>query len=320
MKLFWIVSLFATCAVSLFAADENTAVVTFTSSACPVGAVSEKAIFSVADGKQVYFSKGLLQYQASTNTWRFAGKQYDIIEAGSNGSDPVLVADGFTPGSNNLEISSTYTGWIDLFCWASSGYHDEDDAGNLYYQPYVVDNSNSGGGYGPSDGTTGIAGTNYDWGIYLPISNGGNEVGQWRTLTAGEWSYLLNRSGDKCRYGWVGPPDYWQIGGLILLPDEWDGDNPWKEGDFYDNYWDLEEWSVLEAKGAILLPEYGYKQYGYNITQRGAYWLSNSHWNNSNRNAEYLYFHMSQKTVTKQVGHNNLARSTRCAVRLVRDK
>lgn len=53
--------------------------------------------FSVGDNKTVYFSKGNLQYQASTDTWRFAEHQWDVI------------------GKKNRRISSSYNGWIDLF-------------------------------------------------------------------------------------------------------------------------------------------------------------------------------------------------------------
>ena len=35
------------------------------------------SLFSVSDDLQVRFSRGNLQYQASTNTWRFAENQYD---------------------------------------------------------------------------------------------------------------------------------------------------------------------------------------------------------------------------------------------------
>ena len=54
-----------------------------------------------ADGDQILFSKGNLQYQASTTTWRFATNQYDMI------------------GEDNANISDTYTGWIDLFGWGT---------------------------------------------------------------------------------------------------------------------------------------------------------------------------------------------------------
>ena len=39
----------------------------------PEGALCN--IFSVGENKTVHFSKGNLQYQASTNTWRFAEEQ-----------------------------------------------------------------------------------------------------------------------------------------------------------------------------------------------------------------------------------------------------
>ena len=50
---------------------------------------------------QVRFSQGNLQYQASTNTWRFSDNQWDYI------------------GEDNANISQTYNGWIDLFSWSS---------------------------------------------------------------------------------------------------------------------------------------------------------------------------------------------------------
>ena len=58
-------------------------------------------IFSVSETKQVQFSQGNLQYQASTGTWRFAEHQYDTI------------------GGYNNYISDTYDGWIDLFGWGT---------------------------------------------------------------------------------------------------------------------------------------------------------------------------------------------------------
>ncbi len=57
--------------------------------------------FSVSQYKQVRFSKGNLQYQASTGTWRFAENQWDCI------------------GKDNSKISPDYSGWIDLFGWGT---------------------------------------------------------------------------------------------------------------------------------------------------------------------------------------------------------
>ena len=137
----------------------------------PTGAVN--GLFSVSANKKVYFSKGNLQYQASTNTWRFAENQWDRI------------------GTGNSNISSSNTGWIDLFGWGTSGYNH----GATCYQPWSTSTTCSNYyAYGSSTNhlynSTGKA----DWG-YNAILNGGNQEKQWRTLTGGdngEWEYLLN--------------------------------------------------------------------------------------------------------------------------------
>lgn len=66
---------------------------------CPEGALS--GLFSIGPNRKVIFSKGNLQYQASTNTWRFAEKQTDMI------------------GEDNRNISQYYDGWIDMFGWGT---------------------------------------------------------------------------------------------------------------------------------------------------------------------------------------------------------
>ena len=58
--------------------------------------------FSVSANKQVYFSKGNLQYHPANNEWRFAESQLDYI------------------GNANKNISSTYNGWLDLFGWSTN--------------------------------------------------------------------------------------------------------------------------------------------------------------------------------------------------------
>ena len=72
--------------------------------------------FSVSETEKVRFSKGNLQYQASTNTWRFAENQWDYI------------------GEGNTNASASYEGWIDLFSWGTSGY----DHGATCYQPWFI--------------------------------------------------------------------------------------------------------------------------------------------------------------------------------------
>ena len=62
---------------------------------------NELGVFSISSTEKVKFSAGNLLYQASTNTWRFANNQYDIL------------------AESNNNISKTYDGWIDLFGWGT---------------------------------------------------------------------------------------------------------------------------------------------------------------------------------------------------------
>lgn len=213
-------------------------------------------LFSInSDGDQIYFSQGNLQYRASDNIWRFALRQYDFVGTyNSYGT----VFDG-TVKSDNWRTSATYSGWIDLFGWGTSGW----DNGNLYYRPYDTEEAYTlapNDGYGPTTGSayydpvyslTGVY-ANADWGVYNPISNGGNRAGLWRTLTYDEFRYIISgRPGaaSKCLPASVGG-----IPGLILLPDQWNA--PAGIDMTYNDYNPL-QWSQLEAAGAVFLPVSG---------------------------------------------------------------
>ena len=233
----------------------------------PTGAIDGKFTIN-ADGDQVYFSQGNLQYQASTNTWKFAENQYDYV------------------GSDNSNISSTYDGWIDLFGWGTSGYHDESDPYNVNYQPWStstsqVNSSYNYFGYGPSTNMTDpdLTGTsaNYDWGVYNPISNGSNTTNQWRTLGHSEWVYLfIHRTTiSGIRYAKANVSG---VNGVILLPDDWSTDtyslnNPNDSGgSFGDNVLTDSQWVTLESAGAVFLPAAGYRQetyFGYDVGSGG---------------------------------------------------
>ena len=73
-------------------------------------------VFSVSDTKQVKFSQGNLQYQASTDTWRFAENQYDYV---------------------NNDVWSGMEGWGDLFRWGT--YNNPTNTGDDYedYSTFV---------------------------------------------------------------------------------------------------------------------------------------------------------------------------------------
>lgn len=222
-----------------------------------------QAPFSVFVDKQVYFSQGNLQYQAITGTWRFAEHQYDMI------------------GNNNANISSSYAGWIDLFGWGTSGYNGKN--------PYMTSRSSSD----YVDGSNDIAGTNYDWGVYNKISNGGNQAGQWRTLTKNEWDYLIFGRAQASRL--MGQGRVNNVNGLILLPDGWETPSSVKftydPSGYSINVYSLDEWAVMESYGAVFLPAAG-DRLGtdvYDVGSRSFYWSSSASYVNGDAYCLYFY-------------------------------
>ncbi|MBO7055265.1 MAG: fibronectin type III domain-containing protein [Bacteroidales bacterium] len=236
-----------------------------------------QAAFSVSDTKKVYFSQGNLQYQASSGTWRFAENQYDMI------------------GNDNSNISSTYSGWIDLFGWGTSGYNGK--------SPYMT--STEEGDYG--NGENDIAGTNYDWGVYNKISNGGNQTGLWRTLTSDEWSYLLNNAV-------IARAKVNGVNGMVLLPDNitLPSTVTFVSGMWAENKYTVEQWSALESAGAVFLPASGIR-YGSYVTSFSHGYCWSSSLNGYADTPEYMFF------TDGQAGSYYNERGYGCSVRLVRD-
>ena len=265
-----------------------------------------KGAFTVAQGKQVYFSQGNLQYQASTNTWRFAENQYDVI------------------GKLNENISETYDGWIDLFGWATSGYNgmhpymtSTDDRD--YLEGELMENPNYY--YIYEEGETNIAGTNYDWGVNNKISNGGNHAGMWRTLTDEEWNYLIEKRPHSNNLYSRGCVD--GINGMILLPDDWvqpNGSSFTPEGednDFKTNDYTTKEWTKMEANGAVFLPAAGYRDGTYvdRVGSIGLYWSTLGYIVNDYHRANHLSFGKIYSDEKRYISD----RSNGESVRLVQD-
>ncbi len=216
-------------------------------------------LFSVSATRQVRFSQGNLQYQASTNTWRFAEHQYDYV--GTQTADRYGNYGGNVSGSDNRSISSTYSGWIDLFGW---GTGSNPTLSSTSFEDY---------------------GTFMDWGCNA-IINGGNTVNQWRTLTIAEWNYLLNTRTDASSKRGTGNIN--GVGGLIILPDSWTLPsecsftsgfttyNPNTYPDWTHNSYTLAQWAQMEAAGAVFLPAAGHR-FGTRVDfvgNWGWYWSS----------------------------------------------
>lgn len=242
--------------------------------------------FSVSATKKVHFSKGNLQFNAQEGThqcadgttkkgtWRFAETQMECW--------------GWV---ENIEFSSSYNGWIDLFGWGTSGWNSGANA----YLPYSTSSSSSDYYPGGSDSNN-LTGeyANADWGVYNQI--GEDAPGSWRTLTTDEWAYLLHGRTDADILFGFGTVH--GIKGLIILPDNWEDPKPsgvifkpstqngleW-QGDYYKNsapqnfthnkYAD-NTWPAMEAAGAVFLPAAGYRREStvYAIYVYGGYWSS----------------------------------------------
>lgn len=196
--------------------------------------------FSVSDSEKVYFSKGNLQYQASTRTWRFAEHPWDYI------------------GSDNKNISSSYSEWIDLFGW--------------------------GTGNNPTKSST-------DDGDYAVFNDWGEQMsGGWRTLTKDEWKYVFDKrnTSSGIRYAKATVNG---VCGVILLPDDWSKTSynlskPNSDAGYNSNSISSSTWnSTFAPAGAVFLPAAGFR-----LVKMDKVGLVGGYWSSSAQNSHYAYF------------------------------
>ena len=264
-----------------------------------------------SNGKQVFFAPGNLQYQASTNTWRFAENQWDFVGDATNGN--VYVGN---VKSNNALIASDYSGWIDLFGWGTSGYNHGANCYQPYststtYQDYYAYGSDS---YNLYD-QTGQA----DWGYAASTAYLGGHS-DWFTLKAAEWEYVFNErsttSGVRYAKAKVNG-----VNGIILLPDNWNtsyhsltSTNTY-DADYTTNNISSPDWTNdFEAHGAVFLPAVGGRAGTSldNVGYEGNYWSSSHH---TTINSSYRMFFNSNSLDPQ----GNNVRNVGYSIRLVRD-
>lgn len=194
--------------------------------------------FTIGKNKKVYFSKGNLQYQPSTHKWRFAENPWEFI------------------GEDNKNISSSYTGWIDLFGWGTGSNPTKTSTTDSDYSYFA------------------------DWGMY---------VGGMRTLSEGEWRYLIDtrENAGKLR----GKAKVCGIYGYVFLPDGWSvptgmSFNPYA-ADWATNTYQKSDWNVMKEAGACFLPWYNYGRIGtsvelsHSLYADGYYWSASANGNNN---------------------------------------
>ena len=235
--------------------------------------------FSVSATKQVWFSQGNLQYQADNgnggSTWRFAINQYDFVGDATHGNvyENEVKCD-------NANISSTYTGWIDLFGWATSG----NSASGTAYQPWSISTTNSD--YGPAISSGEWTAANSDWGVVNAAQLGSG----WRTLTHDEWVYLINTRTNASSLRTFATVN--GVVGLILMPDGWTASGVSLTitiENYTTNNISLANWNTLEEQGCVFLPSDGYRGGNNNTTcdlvqDHGSYWSSTAY------NLQHAYY------------------------------
>lgn len=251
--------------------------------------------FSVSEGKQVHFSKGNLQYQASTGIWRFAENQYDIVGAG------------------NANISPTYDGWIDMFGWGTGNNPTQTSENDLDYSTFTDWGVNkiSNGGDQPNLWRS-LTADEMLW-LFHGRTNATKLFG-YGTVEGVKGMILL--------------PDNWTS--LISVPfipsvDKgvvWD-ENKYASNDediFSYNTYDAEKWGKMEENGAVFIPAGGFRNgKGFDgVGTNGYCWTSTSGTAapglDPNTRAYHLFFMFD-----RCAPGNNWWRHMGWAVRLVQD-
>lgn len=279
-------------------------------------------VFSLPNGGSVRFSMGNLQYCAATNVWRFSPRQYGVVGAEGNGN--IGSSDG--PKSDNVLISSSYGGWIDLFGWGTSGWN----SGAKAYEPWSTTEESTD--YIPDDVRPNGLKTRYDfegayihadWGVHNPIQNGGG-AGKWRTLTIEEWQWIILDRPHAIDL--IGKATIQGARGMVLLPDNWQ--KPW--GVSFDagygvewdtNSYSYSEWKALEDAGAVFLPCAGHRYYDrkekrnkvVDVQEYGKYWSASS-----TTNGRTVAYSLAFNSIVYEIYTYDM-RSFGQAVRLVTD-
>lgn len=196
--------------------------------------------FSVSSTKKVQFSKGNLQYQPSTSSWRFPDNQYDYI------------------GLDNHFIAPDYDGWIDLFGFGT---------GN---NPTLCSNENSDYDTFTEWGTNTIMNGHDETNSWRSLSF--SEWGYlfWYRKNA---DFLFGLGEVNGTYGIILLPDNWteikKLPHFVTWKEQKETASAGNTIKNWANVYDTKQWAKMEAAGAVLLPCAGYRM-GTNVGGREA--------------------------------------------------
>ena len=218
------------------------------------------AQFSVSATKKVKFSPGNLLYQASSDRWEFAARQWDYV--------------GDADGNNATSGLAENVAYIDFFgwgMWLSGQDPTKSSKTNSDYLSSVTS--------GEFSGTSAIG-------------------SEWATLSTAEWQYLFNTRANAAQLYGHGKID--DVCGMIILPDGWiapDGISFTPGKSEWSNVFSAEQWTAMEASGAVFLPAAGRRQ-GTSVKYAGSYgyyWSSSA---NDNNFARGMYFYSARLSPT----------------------
>lgn len=196
----------------------------------PIGA------FSVSSTKQVMFSPGNLQYQPSTNTWRFAPAQTDTI------------------GFYNQYISDvSYDGWIDLFGWGTGDAPIKSSSNSELYSEFTDWGKNIG------DGTTWYTLSDDEWTYVIHSRKNAKEKSGVASVNGVNGRILL--------------PDTFHLPDGLTFNSS--GSSEFGADYFKTvNDYTADQWAKMESAGAVFLPAAGERD-GNSVSDVGTscnYW------------------------------------------------
>ncbi len=327
----WVKSLNSSLTIN----QNNYYTINFTLVPAPEGAIN--GLFSVGDNKQVWFSKGNLQYDKSADKWSFMEHQWNTVE---------------TDGQN---VGTEYANQnvVSLFGWGTSGwtengwapnhynnYHPKGDlptatiANNFYYGPRTYDANNTSVNWGYNQ-TYNLEGdyADADWAwhnviYHSPSSSTSSVAHTWRTLSQEEWDYLISTRQNASAKKGCGTVNGKH--GLILLPDVFsdpkvnsyssDGSFSTQLSNYTENVYDGDAWTQMEDRGALFLPAAGRRNNGGagrvdQVGGTGMYHSTTSYVSGTMYYAYMLVFFNANPSISTQYNHRYLG----CSVRAVQD-
>lgn len=246
--------IFAFAAIGLLACSDQNSPLSPTESSIQQGMLSGE--FSVNPNKKVHFSQGNLQYQASTNTWRFAGNQIDFI------------------GYANKYIHPDYDGWIDLFGWGTGHNPTQTSQYSSDYKTFIdwgVNQISNGGN------------TKNQWRTLT--------IEEWRYIITGRTNAqnLFAFGVVSGVNGMILLPDNWDTpSDLVFYPSTSRGLS-WQANDgcyhnaninnYNHNTYTSSDWLKMELAGAVFFPASGQRvPVGvYDHGNDGYYWLASQY-------------------------------------------